>query len=108
MFNSAEACNKWFWFLRDGPSDRGLIDLSHYMIFWGYAYFLVTALLLTKSEDNKLSKEESLGIKETYMTMRDLLRLPRRTVAVRFSFNDYRFTIIFDYYAYLQTWICYE
>ena len=76
--------NKWLWFLRDGPSEKGILELSQYLVFWGYAYFAVTAMLLGKMEDNKLTKEDELGVTATYVTMWDLLRLPRASICVSF------------------------
>ena len=48
--NDASFCNSY---LRQAPSQFGILRLGAYMRFWGWAYLVVTALLVAfKSEVN--------------------------------------------------------
>lgn len=69
-FNSPDFANRWF---RAVPSETGVMTLGGYLIFWGWAYLIVTiGLALLKKEER--SKERD-GIKEVYKVMWGILKL---------------------------------
>ncbi|KAL1883392.1 hypothetical protein VTK73DRAFT_8959 [Phialemonium thermophilum] len=69
-FNSKDFANKWF---RTEPLDYGLVGLSGFLTFWGWAYIVVTlALALLKKEER--SKNED-GIWDVYKIMWGVLKL---------------------------------
>lgn len=45
--NDPEFCNKY---LRVQPSGVGIVTLSSYLRFWGYAYAITTVMLFAKQE----------------------------------------------------------
>lgn len=68
--NSKDFANKWF---RSTPLDTGLLNLGGYLIFWGWAYLIVTlALAFLKKEDKTKEKD---GIMEVYRVMGGILKL---------------------------------
>ncbi|KAK9354260.1 acetyl-coenzyme A transporter 1-domain-containing protein [Lipomyces doorenjongii] len=74
-FNSAEFANKYF---RAVPQDSGLLSMSAYLKFWGWAYLLMTiALFMGKTEektrDTRMGKN---GIFDVYTAMWKIVKLP--------------------------------
>lgn len=66
-------CNTYF---RSTPQDEGIIGLPGFMNFWGWVMFITTVgVWLFKKEKQDL-EEEKLSIKETYLQMYSVLRLP--------------------------------
>ena len=69
-FNSPDFANSWF---RSTPSPEGVMTLSGYLTFWGWAYLLVTAgLAVLKREEKTLERD---GILEVYKVMGGILKL---------------------------------
>lgn len=68
--SSPDFANKWF---RAVPQEYGLFTLSGYLIFWGWAYLLVTlGLAILKKEDRTKEKD---GIMTVYKVMGGILKL---------------------------------
>ena len=69
-FNSPDFANSW---LRKTPSADGLMTLSGYLVFWGWAYLAVTiGLALLKREEKT---KDTDGIIEVYKVMGGILKL---------------------------------
>ena len=69
-FNSPDFANTW---LRSVPSDEGLMTLSGYLVFWGWAYLAVTALLAIFKREERTRENDSIG--EVYRIMLGILKL---------------------------------
>lgn len=69
-FNSPDFANTW---LRSVPSDEGLMTLSGYLVFWGWAYLAVTALLAIFKREERTRENDSIG--EVYKIMLGILKL---------------------------------
>jgi len=68
--SSPEFANKYF---RSTPLDYGLLTLNSYLIFWGWAYLVVTlGLAILKREDRTKDRD---GIWDVYKTMGGILKL---------------------------------
>ncbi|KAL9127360.1 MAG: hypothetical protein Q9217_003750 [Psora testacea] len=69
-FNSPDFANRWF---RTSPSDEGVMTLSGYLTFWGWAYLVVTlGLAVLKREDRTTERD---GIVDVYKSMLGILKL---------------------------------
>ncbi|RKU45394.1 hypothetical protein DL546_004521 [Coniochaeta pulveracea] len=69
-FNSKDFANRWF---RTVPQDHGLMDLSGYLTFWGWAYIAVTfGLALLKKEERTKNED---GVWDVYKIMWGVLKL---------------------------------
>lgn len=69
-FNSPDFANSWF---RKTPSPEGVLSLSGYLTFWGWAYIVVTILLaLLKREEKTRDKDSILDV---YKVMGGILKL---------------------------------
>lgn len=72
-FNSADFANKWFRSAANADPDHGLLSLSSYIAFAGWAYVVVTiGLFLLKKEERSNDKD---GIIEVYRSMWSVLKL---------------------------------
>lgn len=69
-FNSPEFANKWF---RAIPSTEGVMTLSGYLTFWGWAYLIVTIGLALLKKEEKTRNED--GIWDVYKIMWKVLKL---------------------------------
>lgn len=70
--NSPEFCNSY---LRQEPSEEGILSLGQYMWFWGVIYIIVTVLIaLFKTERKEYNQNTS--IVKTYRQMFFILSLP--------------------------------
>ena len=69
-FNSKDFANKWF---RTEPLDHGLLSLSGYLTFWGWAYIAVTVALGLLKREEKSRNED--GIWDVYKIMWGVLKL---------------------------------
>ena len=69
-FNSKDFANHWF---RSSDKDYGLLSLGGYLVFWGWAYLIVTiGLALFKREERSAAGD---GIVEVYRVMWKILQL---------------------------------
>ena len=69
-FNAPDFANRWF---RQTPSDEGVMTLSGYLTFWGWAYLAVTVgLAVLKREERTRDRD---GIAEVYRSMLGVLKL---------------------------------
>ncbi|KAK9465880.1 acetyl-coenzyme A transporter 1-domain-containing protein [Lipomyces arxii] len=73
--NSPEFANKYF---RSVPLDTGLLSMSTYLRFWGWAYlFMTLALLVGKTEEKtKDPKDGKGGLTGVYTSMWKIVKLP--------------------------------
>lgn len=69
-FNSPDFANKWF---RAIPSTEGVMTLSGYLTFWGWAYLIVTMGLAVLKREEKTKNED--GIWDVYKIMWKVLKL---------------------------------
>lgn len=69
-FNSPDFANKWF---RAIPSTEGVMTLSGYLTFWGWAYLIVTVGLALLKREEKTKNED--GIWDVYKIMWKVLKL---------------------------------
>ncbi len=69
-FNSPDFANKWF---RTNPSEQGVMTLSGYLTFWGWAYIIVTFGLAFLKREEKTKNED--GIMDVYKVMWGVLKL---------------------------------
>ena len=69
-FNSPDFANKWF---RAVPSSEGVMTLSGYLTFWGWAYLIVTIGLAVLKREEKTKNED--GIWDVYKIMWKVLKL---------------------------------
>ncbi|KAK4117496.1 MFS general substrate transporter [Canariomyces notabilis] len=69
-FNSKDFANRWF---RAEPLDHGLMTLSGYLTFWGWAYIAVTVGLALAKREEKTKNED--GIWDVYKIMWGVLKL---------------------------------
>lgn len=68
--NAKDFANKW---VRSVPSDQGLVSLSGYLTFWGWAYIAVTiGLGLLKREERSQNED---GVWDVYKIMWGILKL---------------------------------
>ncbi|KAK9463125.1 acetyl-coenzyme A transporter 1-domain-containing protein [Lipomyces oligophaga] len=68
-FNSPEFANKYF---RDQPSPEGLLSMSTYLTFWGWAYLFMTLLLLLFKREERARvdvRRGRSGIVDVYRSM---------------------------------------
>ncbi|ODQ67829.1 hypothetical protein NADFUDRAFT_19430 [Nadsonia fulvescens var. elongata DSM 6958] len=70
-FNSPEFANKYF---RTLPLDTGLVSLSGYLIFWGWVYLLMTALVGVFKNEGRM-KGTSGSILDVYKSMYKVVSL---------------------------------
>lgn len=69
-FNSPDFANRWF---RATPKEEGLMTLGGYLIFWGWAYLIITlGLAVLKKEDRTKERD---GIIDVYKSMWSVLKL---------------------------------
>ncbi|KAJ6264209.1 hypothetical protein Dda_0352 [Drechslerella dactyloides] len=69
-FNSADFANRYF---RTVPKDVGLMTLSGYLTFWGWAYLVVTVgLAVLKKEERTRTRD---GLVSVYKTMWGIMKL---------------------------------
>lgn len=69
-FNSTDFANRWF---RSTPKEGGLLSLGTYLIFWGWAYLVVTlALAVMKKEDRHKGRDSIMSV---YKSMWSVLKL---------------------------------
>ncbi|KYK59878.1 acetyl-coenzyme A transporter 1 [Drechmeria coniospora] len=68
--NASDFANKW---VRTVPSDDGLVSLGGYLIFWGWAYILVTLGLGFMKSEEKSQNED--GVWDVYKIMWGILKL---------------------------------
>uniref|UniRef100_K3WIB8 Acetyl-coenzyme A transporter 1 n=1 Tax=Globisporangium ultimum (strain ATCC 200006 / CBS 805.95 / DAOM BR144) TaxID=431595 RepID=K3WIB8_GLOUD len=67
-------CNTYF---RSTPQDEGIIGLPGFMHFWGWVMFVTTVgVWLFKAEKQETSDDDKLSIKDTYLQMYAVMRLP--------------------------------
>jgi PAT family acetyl-CoA transporter-like MFS transporter 1 len=69
-FNSPSFANKWF---RKVPTDDPVMTLGGYLIFWGWAYLIVTVGLGLFKQEEKTKNED--GIWDVYKVMWGVLKL---------------------------------
>jgi hypothetical protein len=69
-FNSKDFANKWF---RKVPSDDPMLTLGGYLIFWGWAYIVVTVGLGILKQEERTKNED--GIYDVYKIMWGILKL---------------------------------
>ncbi|TKA70611.1 hypothetical protein B0A49_06082, partial [Cryomyces minteri] len=69
-FNAPDFANKYF---RSIPQPTGIITLGGYLIFWGWAYLLVTACLAVLKREERTKNTD--GIWEVYKVMGGILQL---------------------------------
>lgn len=69
-FNAPEFANRWF---RSTPSDVGVMTLSGYLTFAGWAYLAVTAGLAMLKREEKTKEKDS--VMEVYRSMIGILKL---------------------------------
>ena len=69
-FHSKDFANKWF---RAEPLEHGLMSLSGYLTFWGWAYIAVTVGLFLFKKEEKTKNED--GIWDVYKIMWGVLKL---------------------------------
>lgn len=69
-FNSKDFANRWF---RAEPLDHGLMGLSGYLTFWGWAYIAVTLGLALLKKEERTKNED--GIWDVYKIMWGVLKL---------------------------------
>ena len=68
--NAPEFANRWF---RTVPQDYGLLTLGGYMVFWGWAYIIITiGMAILKREEKTKDRE---GIISVYRSMWGILKL---------------------------------
>ena len=68
--NSPDFANRWF---RAAAKEQGVLTLSGYLTFWGWAYLAVTAgLAFLKKEERTKNRD---GIVEVYKSMLGVLRI---------------------------------
>ncbi|XP_069069402.1 acetyl-coenzyme A transporter 1 [Pleurodeles waltl] len=73
---SPDFCNKY---LRFQPQKRGIVTLGDFMFFWGAVFLITTTLVAFLKKENskeKPPKEETQSIKETYMLLLSIIRMP--------------------------------
>ena len=71
-FNSKDFANRWFR-SASAQAETGLMELDGYLVFWGWAYLIVTfGLALMKRENRDRNTD---GIMEVYKTMWGILKL---------------------------------
>lgn len=72
---SKDFCNAY---LRWGePQERGIMDLSTFLFFWGVVFVVVTTLVwLFKREKRETYAEDKQGILSAYLQLVQVLRLP--------------------------------
>ncbi|CAL1531033.1 unnamed protein product [Lymnaea stagnalis] len=64
---SADFCNKY---LRSVPQSEGILTLSGFLWFWGFAFFVTTTLVgIFKKEHMDLDADPDQGIVETYKSL---------------------------------------
>lgn len=71
-FNSPDFANKYF---RAEPIDAGVVTLSQYLKFWGWAYLVMTILVGVFVKEERHRTDEG-GIKAVYQSMYSMLKLP--------------------------------
>ena len=69
-FNSADFANRWF---RSTPSEGGFLSLGTYLIFWGWAYIIVTLGLAVLKKEDRVRERDS--IMHVYRSMWNVLKL---------------------------------
>ncbi|ERS99497.1 hypothetical protein HMPREF1624_04697 [Sporothrix schenckii ATCC 58251] len=69
-FNSPDFANRWF---RSAPLDVGLMELGHYLSFWGWAFIIVTLGLALLKREERAQNEE--GVWDVYRIMWGVLKL---------------------------------
>ena len=69
-FNAPEFANTWF---RTTPKEYGLLTLGGYMIFWGWAYIIITIGMAILKREEKTRERES--IMSVYRSMWGILKL---------------------------------
>jgi MFS family permease len=69
-FNSKDFANRWF---RTIPQDHGLMGLSGYLTFWGWAYIAVTIGLALLKKEERTKNED--GVWDVYKIMWGVLKL---------------------------------
>ncbi|CRK10996.1 hypothetical protein BN1708_017108, partial [Verticillium longisporum] len=69
-FNSKDFANRYF---RSTPLDTGLMSLSGYLTFWGWAYLAITIGLALFKREEKTRNED--GIWDVYQIMWGVLKL---------------------------------
>ncbi|KAL8902747.1 MAG: hypothetical protein Q9171_007609 [Xanthocarpia ochracea] len=69
-FNSPDFANRWF---RSTPSEVGVMTLSGYLTFAGWAYLIVTAGLAMLKREEKTKEKDS--VMEVYRSMFGILKL---------------------------------
>lgn len=77
-FNSSEFTNKYF---RSIKKDFGLISLSGYIRFWGWV-FIVSTMMIMFFQNEKKKKSSSVGIRNVYLIICNIIKLPRNYVAL--------------------------
>ena len=72
---SKDFCNAY---LRWGePQERGIMDLSTFLFFWGVVFVVVTSLVwLFKREEREGHAEEKQGVLSAYLQLVQVLKLP--------------------------------
>ncbi|KAL1887514.1 hypothetical protein Sste5346_010175 [Sporothrix stenoceras] len=69
-FNSPDFADRWF---RSTPLKVGLIELGHYLSFWGWAFIIVTIGLALWKREERAQNEE--GVWDVYRIMWGVLKL---------------------------------
>ncbi|PYH47828.1 SD08430p [Aspergillus saccharolyticus JOP 1030-1] len=69
-FNSEDFANRWF---RSTPASGGLLSLGTYLVFWGWAYIVVTTLLALMKKEDRTHERDS--IRDVYRSMWNVLKL---------------------------------
>ena len=69
-FEAPDFANRWF---RSSPRPEGVMTLSGYLTFWGWAYIAVTTGLAVLKREDKTKDQD--GIKEVYKSMLGILKL---------------------------------
>lgn len=77
--NSNEFCNKY---LRNIPSDFGILQLGSYIQFWGLMFLLCNVYLLIFKKEEREEVSESESLKSVYKDMADVCRMPHMKVFI--------------------------
>ncbi|XP_062129569.1 acetyl-coenzyme A transporter 1 [Drosophila sulfurigaster albostrigata] len=80
ILESKDICN---WYLRDVPSDEGMVTLPRFLYFWGITFIVATTLVAIFKKENdvedahtdaRYKEEHELNIHESYKVLWDIVR----------------------------------
>lgn len=64
-------------YLRSEPQKGGIITFSGFLYFWSIVFFITTTLvMLFKTEVNEIASQDRLSIKQMYLVLFDVVRMP--------------------------------